>query len=327
MIYAVHPYIAYIGLPLIALSALWYWFRYKHPVYLFSSLAPLQSSATATRWRRLFLFVVRLLTLFALCLAAARFRAPDERSKIPVQGIDIMLVLDISGSMLFDEDDESEKKSRIDTAREEAIKFIDKRQNDPIGLVIFSGAALSRCPLTLDKKILKDILMHTDTNTIPVTGTVLSRAILTAANRLKTSTARSRVMIVLTDGEPSGEDISPHVAIEVAKKLGIKIYTIGIGSEKTMYGHHPLFGRVALNAQLNVALLESFASETGGRFFRAHNKAEMEAIYDTIDKLERTDYETPIFARYFEYFMPLLWFALVMLCLDIILTSWWWIRL
>lgn len=326
MITSVHPYALYVGLPIIALAAIWYWFKYKNPVYVFSSLVPLKALATSTKWRRLCLFLLRLLTLSSLCLAIARFQAPDERSKIPVEGVDIMIVLDTSESMLI-QDDEGSKKSRIDAAKEEALKFIDKRDNDPIGLVIFSGAAVSRCPLTLDKRVLKEILQQSDTSTIQAPGTVLSRAILTAANRLKKSTAKSRIMIVLTDGEPTPNDVDPSLAIDMAKKLGIKIYTIGIGSEKPLYVDHPIFGRIPVQATLNVALLERFAHETGGQFFRARNTAEMEQIYDTIDKLERTEHETPIFARYFEYFMPFLWIALLFLCFEIPLTSWVWIRL
>ena len=233
-----------------------------------------------------------------------------------------MLVLDTSESM-NDPEYEGSKKTRMDVARDEALKFIEKRDNDPIGLVIFSGVAVSRAPLTLDKQVLKEILLTTGTSTIPAPGTALSRAILTAANRLKKSTAKSRIMIVLTDGVPMG-DIDPHLAIDMAKKLGIKIYTIGIGSEETEWKFHPIYGRIQT---LNIPLLKTIAAETGGQFFLAQNAAEMETVYDTIDALERTDYETPIFARYFEYFMPLLWLACILLLLETILTSLWWVRL
>lgn len=318
----VYPLALYIGLPALALASYWFWFHYKNPVYVFSSLLPLQSLEAPSQWRRILLFLTRLGLLTLLCLAIARFQSPDERSKIPVQGIDIMLVLDASESMNMQEDDSD--KTRMDSAREEALKFIDKRDNDPIGLVIFSGAAVSRCPLTLDKRVLKEILKETTTRTIPAPGTMLSRAILTAANRLKKSTAKSRIMIVLTDGEPTPGDIDPQVALDMAKKLGIKIYTIGIGSEETEWIHHPFFGKIRT---LNIPLLKEIAAQTGGQFFLARNAAEMEAVYDTIDKLEKTEYETPIFARYFDYFMPMLWLALGALLLEILLSCVWWVRL
>ena len=128
-----------------------------------------------------------------------------------------MLVLDASQSMIIF-DDPQDRRTRWDVARDEALRFIDKRENDPIGLVLFAGVALSRCPLTLDKGILKEILHETTTATIAVPGTVLSRAILTAANRLKKSTAKNKIMIVLTDGEPTGNDTRPELSIDLAKE-------------------------------------------------------------------------------------------------------------
>ena len=326
MIQILSPYFLYAGLPLVALAAFWYWFHYKNPVYRFSSLVPLETLGSAATWYRLVTFLLRLATLASLCFALARFQSPDERSKISVQGVDIMLVLDVSESMNI-HDDDPEAPARIDIARAEALKFIDKRDNDPIGLVLFSGAPVSRCPLTLDKGVLKEMLMGTTTSTIAVPGTVLSRAILTAANRLKKSTAKSRIMIVLTDGEPTENDIQPALAIELAKKLGIKIYTIGIGGERAGWVDHPVYGMIQVQSSLNVPLLEKFASETGGQFFLARNADDMASIYNTIDQLERTEHETPLFARYFEYFMPFLWLAFLLLMIEIFLTSVWWVRL
>ena len=326
MLHSMYPFFLYFGLPALLLAGYWYWFHYKNPVYFFSSLTPLQSLAVSTKWRRIILFLLRLALLTALCFALARLQTPDERSKIPVQGIDIMLVLDSSESMNI-YDDESTKKTRMDAARAEALNFIDKRDNDPIGLVIFSGAAVSRCPLTMDKRVLKEILTETTTSTIQAPGTVLSRAILTAANRLKKSTAKSRIMIVLTDGEPTPNDIDPRLAIDMAKKLGIKIYTIGIGAETPGWIDHPFYGSIQVQSVLNIPLLQRFATETGGQFFLARNSSDMKAIYDTINKLERTEHETPIFARYFEYFMPLLWMALLLLMTEIVLTAAVWVRL
>ena len=217
MIQMLYPYVIYVGLPLLLVCSWLYWVYHKTPLYLFSSLAPLQRFTPPPRWRTLVLFLTRVGTLVALCCALARFQTPDERSKIPVQGVDIMLVLDASQSMIIF-DDPQDRRTRWDVARDEALRFIDKRENDPIGLVLFAGVALSRCPLTLDKGILKEILHETTTATIAVPGTVLSRAILTAANRLKKSTAKNKIMIVLTDGEPTGNDTRPELSIDLAKK-------------------------------------------------------------------------------------------------------------
>lgn len=322
----IHPYFLLVGLPLLGVLGYWRWFYYKEPVYRFSSLALLKGEHTVKKLRKKVRFLVRLLSCVALLCALARFVRPDERTKIPVKGVDIMLVLDTSGSMsIFD--DLHDQRPRIDVARSEALKFIDKRVNDPIGLVIFSGVAVTRCPLTLDKTILKQILKDTSIETIKTDGTVLSRAILIAANRLKKSSAKSKIMIVLTDGAPSAGDSNPELSIELAKKLGIKIYTIGIGSEQGGYIHHPFYGLVNAQGHFNEALLVKFAQETGGQFFQAHNPEDMEEIYKKIDALERTDYETPIFARYFEYFMPFLWLAFLLLITELILTGFLWVTL
>jgi Ca-activated chloride channel family protein len=251
---------------------------------------------------------------------------PDERSRIPVRGVDIMLVLDASGSMDAIDDPDNPKK-RLAIARDEAIKFVEKREHDPMGLVVFSGAAVSRVPLTLDKNILKQMLSETTVHTIPVEGTVLSKGILTAANRLKKSKAKSRIMIVLTDGAPSPTDIDPALAIAMAKKIGVKIYTIGIGSLEGGWVQQPLFGWVQVKDTYNEPLLKRFAKETGGRFFSARKPSDMQAIYKTIDKLERSEQEMPIYARYFEYFVPLLWLALCLIILEIALTTLVWVRL
>ncbi|MBA3751286.1 VWA domain-containing protein [Candidatus Dependentiae bacterium] len=321
-----HPYYLYLGLPVLALVSYWRWFYYKDPVYRFSSLALLQGNSPKGISKKTALFLIRLGTLAALCCALARFAKPDERTKIPVKGIDIMLVLDTSGSMMIF-DDLHDQRPRIDVARTEALKFIDKRRNDPIGLVIFSGAAVTRCPLTLDKPILKNILNETTTETLSAQGTLLSRAILIAANRLKKSSAKSKIMIVLTDGEPSAGDSNPQFSIDLAKKLGIRIYTIGIGSEKGGYFTHPYYGVKKVPGHFNEALLVKFSQETGGQFFQAHNPEDMEEIYKKIDTLEKSGYETPIFARYYEYFMPFLWIAFLLLLTEIIVTSFVWMAL
>ncbi len=135
-------------------------------------------------------------------------------------------------------------------------------------------------------------------------------------------------MIVLTDGIPSEGDSSPDLSIELAKKLGIKIYTVGIGSENGGYYYHPFYG-VQRNREgiFNEALLAKFARETGGQFFQAQNPEDMEEIYTKIDALERTDYETPVFARYYEYFMPFLWFAFLVLLGELLLSSFLWVTL
>jgi Ca-activated chloride channel family protein len=219
-----------------------------------------------------------------------------------------------------------DERSRFEVAQVEAIRFIQARQNDAIGLVLFGRDALTRCPLTLDKKMLTAILQDTKLGVVNPEGTVLSRAIVTAANRLKDSKAKSNIMIVLTDGEPTDGDIDPAVAIEIAKQLGIKMYTVGIGSGQERKFFDPFLG-VCTIGRINTELLERFAKETGGKFFLARDEHEMRTIYDTIDKLEKSEYETPLYTKYYDVFMPFVWALFGLLFLEIILASTLWFSL
>ncbi len=327
MIAVVYPFILYLGLPLVALLGYWRWYYYKHPVYNYSSLEPFKELSQAIWWHRLVPYVLRLVVLVLLVFALARLREPDVRTLIPVKGVDIMMVLDASGSMQM-VDDIREEKSRFAIAKQEALEFIKKRINDPIGLVIFGNIALTRCPLTLDKLMLERIIQQTRLGSIPHGGTVLSKAILVAANRLKKSTAKSRIMIVLTDGAPTPNDMAPKAAIEIAKKLGIKIYTIGIGSDKGSWIKN-VFGqweKVGVQ-KYDASLLKAIAQQTGGKFFEARSSQDMRDIYTAIDKLERTEQKMPVYAQYLEYFIYLLWLALFLVVIELMLTSLLWMRL
>ena len=191
--------------------------------------------------KKVFAFL-RGLSLALIAFLIAKPQLVDSRSNIIIDGIDIMLVLDVSGSMQF-QDYDDDKRSRLEVAKDEALRFVNKRTNDAIGLVIFGKDALSRVPLTLDKRIINDLVISTlEIGIIDPDGTVLATAIITAANRLKNSKAKSKIMIVLTDGAPSDNDTDPTIAIEMAQKMGIKIYTVGIGSDEEQFMMHPLYG-------------------------------------------------------------------------------------
>lgn len=326
MITLFYPFIMYIGVPLLMLGAYARWVYYKEPVYLFSSLLPLKNRVFEGTWHTAIPFILRCCTLFFLLLALTRPRVPDSRTKIPVEGIDIMLVLDVSGSMAAI-DDRQDPTTRLDVAKKEAISFIQKRIHDPVGLVLFSQVAVSRCPLTLDKKMLEDLLSTLSIDAMPADGTVLSQGMITAANRLKKSMAKSRIMIVLTDGVPTPNDVPPSLALDLAKKLGIKIYTVGIGSQEGGWIHNGMFGWYQVPGQYNEKLLQHVASETGGRFFQARNQQDMATIYNTIDELEKSSFEAPIYSKYFEYFIWLLWASLLALLCELFLITLIWVRL
>lgn len=313
-----------IALGIILLIAFWRWFYYRYPIYIYPLVSLLQKKQkvrTSFSLRAL-LFFVRLCMVIALAIVTARLQFFDEKIIVPTEGIDIMLVLDASGSMaLFD--DLQDPRSRFEIAKTEATKFINKRVNDPIGLVIFGIAAASRCPLTLDKHLLTNIIHNLEIGCINADGTVLSTAIAMAATRLRHSTATSKIIIALTDGTPSREDIDPAVAQDLAKKFGIKIYTIGIGSDKGSYMNHPIYGMVPIQTPLNKELLEYFAHQTGGKFFEAQNSQELEKIYTMIDALEKSEQKAPIYMHTQDIIMPFLWFVLALLVLELSLSAWW----
>lgn len=326
MLRFVYPIVLYIGIPLLGLVALWRWLYHKKPYYIFSSTQLLHHAQTAaTRIYDHLIFLLRTTAVFSLIFALARLQSADQRSQMPVEGVDIMLVLDISDSMRSF-DDLKDTRQRIEVAREEALKFIDKRTNDPMGLVLFAHGIVSRCPLTLDKNILQQLMRETTIGLVNPSGTYLSWGIVAAANRLKESHAKSKIMIVLTDGEPSPGDINPEFAIDLVKKLGIKIYTIGIGSESGGFMQHPFFGVTRVPYKLNTELLEKFAQETHGQFFLAQNAQDMERIYTTIDKLERTEHNLQ-YARYTDYFVYFLWLAFLCLCIELFLSCVVWVSL
>jgi Ca-activated chloride channel family protein len=318
-----YSFLLYWLLPLVGVCALFVCW-YKRSVYYRYPLADIlkrQHNIDAT-YRKKILFFLRFFSVIILAFLVAKPQLVDQRSKMRVDGIDIMLVLDVSGSMET-VDVENDNRSRVEVAKNEAIRFINKRDNDAIGLVIFGKDAISRCPLTLDRAICKDIIKSLHIGTVDPDGTALSTAIIMAANRLKNSTAKSKVMIVLTDGEPSEEDADPTIAIEVAKRLGIKIYTVGIGGDEPMVVGRSLMGLLIRNG-INKKLLTQFASATGGRFFEARNAKDMRAIYDTIDTLEKTEHETLIFNKTYDIFMPFLLLAAALLAFELLLSSFVW---
>ncbi len=261
-----------------------------------------------------FFYALRICVFGALAFLIGKPQLVDSRSNIIVEGIDIILTLDASGSMQFT-DYSDDERSRFQVAKDEAIHFIQKRSNDAVGLVVFGKAALCRCPLTMDKNILTGIIEKMAIGDIDHEATMLSTALITAINRLKSSEAQSKVIILLTDGEPSPGDVDPEVAIKIAKKFGIKVYTVGIGSDSNEMMFHPAFGGIVQKPKVNGPLLKKIARETGGAFFMARNDKDMRSIYDTIDHLERTKHESPLYSRYVDIYS---WYAIVILLLLLV---------
>ena len=277
-----------------------------------------------TSYKPLALYVIRAVVIALCVLLAARPQWVDRRSQVTVDGISIVLALDISGSMeIFD--DLSDRRSRIDVAKSEAINFLEKRVNDPIGIVVFGAETLSLVPPTLDKALLKESVSKLKVGYVNPNGTALEQGLASAVARLRNSTSKSNVIILLTDGKPTGASaISMEQAIDLARQYKIKVYTMGIGSEHG--GYIEYFGRVreagGRDSAIDQALLERIARETGGRFFHAKNPREVREVYDTIDQLEKTKQTSNVFSRYHEALWFFLWPLLFLVALEVLLKSW-----
>lgn len=266
-------------------------------------------------------FVLNVLLLNMIALIIARPQWIDYQSTTQMNGVDIMLALDISGSMEI-ADDQKDGRSRITIAKDEALHFIKQREDDAIGLVLFAKDAISRCPLTLDKRMITEIIKGVNLGLLDVSETHLSTGLITAANRLKGSQATSKIIILLTDGAPSQGDLDPETAIAIAKQLGIRVYTVGIGGDRPVQVMTPM--GLAYYMPVNKDLLQKIAKETGGSFFLANNAKDMRAIYEKINALEKTKYEVEHFVLYHDVFSEIVFLALLFLALELILSTFVW---
>ena len=296
------------------------------PAVSFPDLSTLNKvpSSIFVRARHILLFF-RMIGIGLLVVALARPQKGRTDEEVSTEGVDIVLVLDVSESMRaldFKPD------NRLEVAKQTIRDFIKKRENDRIGLVVFGARSYTKCPLTLDYNVLDEFLSDI-TFTDFSFQTAIGTAIATAANRLKDSSAKSKVMILLTDGASNAGEIPPVTAAQAAHELGIKIYTIGVGKEgqvpMPVEMRNPFTGETVKQVQmvqsdLDVKTLQEVADNTGGKFFRAQNTERLKEIYDHIDKLEKTEIKTRIYTSYQERFYPWLWAGFVFLMLEMILA-------
>lgn len=280
----------------------------------FSSLAPVRAAAPAGagRWRHL-LIALRALGLALLIVAFARPQSGVTGENVLTQGIDIVLAVDLSSSMLA----EDLEPNRLEAAKAVAADFVRGRRNDRIGLVVFAADAYTQAPLTLDYDVITSLLAGLEVGLVE-DGTAIGMGIAAGVKRLEDSDAESKVLIVLTDGRNNRGAIDPVTAAQAAQALGIRIYTIGAGTtgEAPYPVDDPRFGRryVPIRVDIDETTLRETAELTGGRYFRATDRESLAAIYDEIDKLETTEIEVQQFTRYGELFhYPLLLGMLVVL--------------
>ncbi|HWB90509.1 MAG TPA: VWA domain-containing protein, partial [Puia sp.] len=241
----------------------------------------------------------------------------NDEQLVNGEGIDIVLCLDISGSMLA----QDFTPNRMEAAKNVASEFIDHRPTDRIGLVIFSGEAFTMCPLTTDRNVLKAQLYNVQSGLLE-DGTAIGSGLATSVDRLRNSPSKSKVIILLTDGENNGGLIDPNTAKEIAKSVGVRVYTIGMGTE----GFAPMpiqtpGGVIMQREKVNIdeKLLTQIATETGGRYYRAKDNESLKNIYNEIDRLEKSKIEINTIRRYTEQFFPFALAAAIFLFLELLL--------
>ena len=293
------------------------WKRHRTLASLLYSHVPLWKNAFVVPRDRL-PCVLRCLTWFVLVLAMARPQNVTHLQQALTRGIDIMLVLDTSTSMRCLD---FKPQNRLQAAQDVIVKFVSQRKHDRIGTVVFGALAYTQCPLTTDQGIVLDLIKKTAIGEID-DGTAIGLAVAMAVKRLKDSDAKSRIIILLSDGENNAGGVDPLTAAQLAQTLGIKIYSIGIGKNgKVLYPFVDDFGRerhTYVNASFNEEGLKQLASLSGGEYFRATNKEDLEKIYQHIDNLEKTEIKVNEYSQYKEYFGYLLWLALLLIGLELI---------
>ncbi|MCI5716833.1 MAG: VWA domain-containing protein [Alistipes sp.] len=275
---------------------------------------------TLRYWLRHAPFVLRCVAYALLVVALARPQDVDEQRRSSAEGIDIMLSVDVSGSMLA----RDFKPDRITAAKEVAGKFIADRYGDRLGLVVFAGEAFTQSPLTTDQSTLQTMLSRIRSGIIE-DGTAIGNGLATAINRLRESDAKSKVIILLTDGVNNRGEIAPLMAADIAADMGIKVYTIGVGTRgKAPYPVVDMFGNMSfqpMDVEIDEETLEAIAERTGGRYFRATDNDKLQSIYDEINQLEKSKVEVTDYTVYHERFLALLLAALGVLLLEFIFSN------
>ncbi|HET6350145.1 MAG TPA: VWA domain-containing protein, partial [Candidatus Krumholzibacteria bacterium] len=301
-----YPYVLLLLL-LIPLAA-WYVVRRRHERSVaYSSLElMLGAGLEAPAWKRHATLMARLLVLALAIVALARPQTGRSQHTTYSEGIDIMLVLDTSGSM---QAQDFEPKNRLNVAKEVVKDFISKRPDDRIGLVVFAADAMTQCPLTLDHAMLDKLVDNVDFGMLD-DGTAIGVALATACNRLRTSKAKSKVIVLLTDGQNNAGMVDPTTAARVAASLGYKVYTIGVGTRgrAPIPVDDPVFGRrlISMEVDIDEATLKKIAELTHGKYFRATDRNELVSIYDQINQLEKSKVESETYVEYTERFA---WFV------------------
>lgn len=308
------------GLLLIPAATVWYVLRHKkqEASVRFSDTGGFNKLPKSWKvYGRHLLFALEMVSLALLIVAMARPQSTSSSQKSNIDGIDIILAQDISGSMLA----RDFKPDRLEASKKVASEFVEGRPGDRMGLVVFSGESFTQVPLTTDHGVMLNMLSELKSGMIE-DGTAIGDGLATAINRLKDSEAVSKVIILLTDGMNNAGSVDPYTAAEMAKLYGVRVYTIGVGT----YGTAPfpvqtIFGvqYQQMKVEIDEKLLQTIASNSGGKYFRATSNQKLDEIYHEIDQLERSKIEVMEFKRLHEEFYPLVAWAIALLLLEFLL--------
>ncbi|RTL09964.1 MAG: VWA domain-containing protein [Flavobacteriaceae bacterium] len=308
----------------IAISWLFYKRNQLSATVKMSSLAPFKQNRTFLAKAKPFLHILRILALSSIIIALARPRSVDVTSKSKTtKGIDIVMAIDVSSSMLAND----LKPNRLEALKKVASTFVQDRINDRIGLVVYAGESYTRTPVTSDKTIILQSLKTIEyDDSIIADGTGIGVGLATAINRIKDSKAKSRIIILLTDGVNNSGTIDPRTAAEIAKEYGIKVYTIGIGTNgQAMFpvakdaNGKLVFRRMPV--EIDEGLMKEIAKATDAKYFRATSNKKLQAIYDEINKLETTEIDEKKFYNYDEKYKPFVLIAFVLLGVEVLLRN------
>lgn len=301
----------------VAVCLFWFFWRKKRGL-AFSSVKLLQRAGGSGSYKANIGKILVLCGVILSLIALARPQTAEKVDFIQQQGIDIVMLLDVSGSM----QSVDFEPNRLEVARKTIDDFVAERASDRISLVIFAGEAYTRIPLTLDHSVVRESLADVTTESVNQDGTAVGMAISVGVNRLKKSDAASKIMILVTDGDNNAGAIDPVTASGLARDLGIKIYTIGIGSDRLILPVQNVWGQTQyrqFQGGFDEALLQRIAEETGGQYYRAMDAKALEQIFETINELEKTEFENDNYREYNELAFPVMMAALALLAAGVVL--------
>jgi Ca-activated chloride channel family protein len=306
---------------LMPMAGAWmYWKRNQHSASLkISSTKGFQDSKSLITRLKPVLYILRLLALSSLIIAMARPRTVDVSNQTKTtKGIDIVMAMDVSGSMLA----KDLKPNRMEAIKDVAADFVEERPNDRIGLVVYASEAYTKTPVTSDKAVILEAIKSIKYDQVLQDGTGIGMGLATAVNRLKESKAKSKVIILLTDGVNNAGFIEPETAADIAAQYGIKVYTIGVGTNGMAESPYALSpnGQILfqmMKVEIDERLMKSIARKTDGKYFRATSNSKLSEIYSSINKLETTEIKELRFYDYDEKYRPFVWIAGILLLLEL----------